>query len=472
MNKRELKIPTLIGLVVVVGGLLSGLWLVQRQISQSTKASEETLPNSLTVSNVSDTGLTVSWITNKATVGYVQYGEGDNSTDLVVSDDRDQQKGAVENYFTHFVTIKGLKPDTLYKFKVNSGNKFYDQDGALYEIKTGTTLASPPAADVAYGQVVTQSGEPAEGAIVYLQLSGGNIQSALVKASGSWVIPLSTIRDDGLTNFVVYDKSTAEIVIEVDDGPMGRSKITTNTASDSPVPEIVLGKDVNLATETISDTTAVEEVSKFTELSSLPLNEKALKLTTPISGENVNSSRPEIIGVAPAGAEVVIEIHSETVVTGTVTANNKGQFSFSVPSDLPPGEHTVTISTIVDGVLQKVSRTFVVQAVGESFDPAFSATPSAILSPTVRPSRTPTPTNTPRPTATPKPTVTTTPVPGATITPTTTPTTIPTIKPTATPKPVQETSIPNSGTFDLTLSMLVLGAGMMFGGWMWYRKSV
>lgn len=474
MKKREITIPTLVGLVVVVGGLLSGLWLVQRQLFQSSKAAAELEPKNLVVANVSDTGFAVGWVTDKAATGYVQYGEGGDSLDLVVSDDRDQQKGSVDNYFTHFVTVKGLKPDTSYSFRIGSGGEDYDQGGVPYEVKTGAIVIDPPPADVAYGQVVTASGEPADGAIVYVQIPGGNISAAMVKPSGSWVIPLSTVRNNDLSGFVSYDKSVTQIDISVDGGPMGRSNIVSTTGNDSPVPEIVLGEDRSYIGVGKNEVDTTDQESKIAPLGQLPDGEeKELKLSTPISGEEVNSSRPEIIGTAPAGSEVTIEIHSEAIISGTATADSTGQFNFSVPTDLPPGEHTVTISTVVNGVVQRISRTFVVQAQGESFDPTFSATPSATLSPSVSPTRTPTPSVTPRASTT--PTRTPTPRPSTTITPTVTPATSITTTPTKTPTPTIVSAggdtLPNSGAAEMTVGMLLFGTGLMICGWWWYQKA-
>ena len=479
MKRTEIKIPTLAGLVVVVGGLLAGIWLVQRQISRSSQAAAEASPKEVVVANVTGSSFAVTWVTDKAAVGYVQYGEATNNPDLVVSDDRDQQKGSVENYFTHFVTVKGLKPDTTYKFKIGSGNRNFDQGGVPYEIKTGITLTETPAADVAYGQVVTANGEPADGALVYLTIAGGNIQAALTKSSGSWVIPLSTIRTSSLNGFVLYDKAATSIELAVNDGPMGKAKVITTTANDSPVPQIILGqeKDYSAIIET-SPPPENDNLQQGSKLGQIPIpaaEEKELKLLTPQSGEAVNSTRPEIIGVAPANAEVTIEIHSEAIVSGKVTADGRGNFSFSVPQDLPPGEHSVTISTIVDGVVQRVTRSFTVYAQGESFDPAFTATPSATLAPTIRPTATAAPTATLRPSATPRlsptitPSATPKPTVTTTVTPTVKPTASPTIQPTPTAKP--DTSLPASGEGDLTLMLLTLGAGLLVSGWWWYRKA-
>ena len=482
MKKREITIPTLIGILIVVGGLLSGLWLVQRQISSSGQAAAEIIPKEVVVANIVDSSFTVTWVTDKAVSGYVQYGKFEDSPDMVVSDDRDQQKGSVNSYFTHFVTVRGLKPDTRYKFKISSGGKSFDQDGKAYEVRTGMMIGETPTADVAYGQVVTANGEPADGALVYLTIQNGGIQAALAKPSGSWVIPLSTIRTTDLASFITYNKLSEKMVIEVNDGPMGKSRILTTAGQDSPVSQIVLGQNRDYSAASVNQPTIPtgDERSKLGQIPTPGANERDLIILTPQSGEGVNSSKPQIIGVAPANSEVTVEIHSDVVISGKVTSDSEGNFTYSVPQDLPPGEHLVTISTTINGVLQKVTRTFTVYAAGENFDPAYSATPSANLTPRVSPTKIPTPTATIRPTIRPTiiPTPSATPrvsaIPTVSATPKPTATIIPSISPTLNPSPTPtaQSSLPASGETDLTTLLLICGVGLLISGWWWYRKAV
>lgn len=460
MKKREITLPTLLGLFLAIGGLVSGLWLVQSQLRNSSKASAEETPREVRISNVSDSSFTVSWITDTAVAGFVQYGEGNQASDLVVSDERDQQKGAVESYFTHYVTIRGLKPATAYAFKIGSGKGLFDLSGQPYKLTTASALPTPPTADVAYGQVVTESGEPAEGALVYLQIPGAVIQSTMVKSSGSWVIPLSTARSADLTSFAKYDGSREQLEIVVHAGPMGTAEVLTTTTNDSPVPPIALGSTYNYVATTPPSSkpgqATASATSKFgTKTTSAG---KEFSILSPKTGEGINSSRPEIVGVAPAGTRVTIEVHSDEAVTGSAVAGADGTFSYSVPTDLEPGEHTVTLTAIVNGVKKSVSKKFVVYAAGESSLPSFSATPSATLKPTA----------TKAPTAVPTARVTTTPTKAPTKTPT--PTRLPT--PTRAAPAATQSGLPQSGTTEWTWMLAILGIGLVVSGAFWYKKAV
>jgi hypothetical protein len=481
MKKREITIPTILGLIVALGGLLSGLWLVQRQIQKSIIAAAEETPKEVKISNITDTSFVVSWTTDRAVSGYIQYGESGGEQNLEVTDDRDQERGSVGEYSTHLVTVKGLKPDTAYGFGVGSGAKIYDLDGNPYQVATGPRIDTQPAADVAYGQVITGSGDPADGAIVYLSIPGGVLQATLVKSSGSWVIPLSTIRKADMTGFVSYDKNSSQMNVTVNGGETGKSEVTVFTGDDNPVPEIVLGQNYNFALKNTGSEGASESASMpdETNISKISTNPN-LNILAPKPGEKTNSSKPEIIGTAPAGTEVTIEIQSENPISGTAIADNEGKFSFTVPRDLPEGEHTLTVTAVIDGLTKTISRTFMVYAAGESFLPSYTATPSATATPRLTPTPTVKPTSTPIPTPTIKPTATPlaspTPITEPGISPTATPSPSPTIKPTATPKPTliptPPVNLPSSGSTDQTWGLLIAGIVMTLSGWWWYRKTV
>lgn len=95
------------------------------------------------------------------------------------------------------------------------------------------------------------------------------------------------------------------------------------------------------------------------------------------SGQTVSSTLPTISGTAGSKQVVKIEIHSETPYSGAVVAGPDGSWSWTPPSNLSPGQHTVTITVVnADGTTQKITRDFYV-AGGSPILPLTSGTPSA-----------------------------------------------------------------------------------------------
>ncbi|MBI5358477.1 hypothetical protein HZB69_02495 [Candidatus Amesbacteria bacterium] len=362
MKRPEITIPTLFGIMITLGGLVTGLWLMRNTTSFNTSASTDEAPTNIQITNVSDTSFSVSWVTAKATSGFVKYDE------LVVSDDRDQDRGSIGNYFTHLVSIRGLKTSTNYKIKIGSGKSL----GSESIVTTGMTLRNPPPADVIYGQIMTSGGDPAEGALIYVKLPGIVPQVALVKTSGSWVVPLSISRTSDLTSFASYDKQSATADISVQAGPLGTASQSVALSNARPVAPIILGEKIVVLPTPTPESTPISKFSDDSLDASVSATPSKIKL---------NTIKPNVSGEAPAGAEISIEINSKNKITATVKANKKGQYDFKIPEGLEPGEHTITVSTLVDGVIQKVTRSFIVEAAGTTTLPTFAATPSAKLKP-------------------------------------------------------------------------------------------
>ena len=111
---RKSKIPTIIGIFILVFGLAAGVLLVRNQNFFRLGASAEFAPKDVRISNITDSSATVSWITDKETSGFVKWGEGQDSLDKTELDELASQS------FTHTLTLRNLTPQTTYSFKINS----------------------------------------------------------------------------------------------------------------------------------------------------------------------------------------------------------------------------------------------------------------------------------------------------------------------------------------------------------------
>jgi hypothetical protein len=236
------------------------------------------------------------------------------------------------------------------------------------------------------------------------------------------------------------------MAIFVQDGALGTATAQATTASDSPVADITIGQAVanNTSTTTTNPTPAANNSgSKFSSQAFNPATEVTsageLVLLTPASGERVNTTTPIITGTAPKNTKVTIEVNSTTKITDSVRADASGNFEYTVPQGLEPGAHTVTISALVNGVVKKITKSFVVEAAGESDNPVKTATPSGQLKPTPIPTTKASPT--PKPTATPRVSM-----------------------------PSTASGVPTSGELTPTLLLLILGGALVFMGAFSYKR--
>ena len=152
------------------------------------------------VSGVRDTNFTVSWTTDAATDGYVDWG----STTALGTTTAD----AVTSTRTHHVTIPQepdkLTASTTYYFRVRSDGATDDNMGDLYTVVTGALLSPSSAGRIVWGYVYQSGGTlSAPDTVVYLQLqdangSGGAGASqwiaTLADSAGVWSYSLNNIR--------------------------------------------------------------------------------------------------------------------------------------------------------------------------------------------------------------------------------------------------------------------------------------
>jgi len=230
------RIPTILGLSVLVVGLVAGILIFGQGTGVfSPRATPETTPKQIVISNITERGFTVSFVTDEATPGYVKYGLKDNSLKDRVGDDRDQIRGTISDYKLHHITVTGLQDATQYYFILGTGSGDHYANSSensinseAYTVTTAKRGGVAPSAKTIYGSVVTEGGVPANGAIVYSRLDGAIPMSSLVKESGSWAIPLSSARQIGTLEYAPITDD-AKLTIQIQDMLSGESSVIDTT---------------------------------------------------------------------------------------------------------------------------------------------------------------------------------------------------------------------------------------------------
>lgn len=378
--KKE-KIPTLIGLTILIIGILSGVFLIKSQTIFRLGASAEQAPKDVRISNISDSSFTVSWTTDKETIGFVKWGKNINNLDKV-GNDTISQKG-----YTHSSTIKSLNPQTEYFFKINSDSKDYDNQDIAWKVKTGPQLGQPANNVIISGNILSQDGTPVKNALVYFSVSGGSTLSTVTSKTGNWLMPISQTRNKNLESYITIDENSSLVEISVNAGINSVSSAQIYPRSAKPAPTIIL-KEVNdfknlgpskdLQAPNASFEMPEGNISSKSgfeiEENTSKSNSKIVTLDSHNEGEMISNQNPEFFGIGPAGFEIEIQIESE-IQTDKVTIGNSGTWKWSPSEELEEGVHKITIKwRDVNGILRTITRNFTVQA---SEFPAFVSTPSA-----------------------------------------------------------------------------------------------
>jgi len=443
---KEKRIPTIIAIFILVLGIGGGVFLVKNTSRWFAGASVGIVPQQVKITNITENSFTISWVTDNQTSGFVKYGT-DKELSFTAQDDRDQLSGNQGSFFTHHVTLKGLTPSTNYFFKINSGGKFFDNNGQPYQTRTGPNIQDlARESDIVYGTVLKQDGSPAEGVIVYLTLANASPLSTLTRSSGNWVIPLNLARSVDLSSWATYDKEASVEEIFVQGGPVGTATAISVTKNDNPLPPITLGGNFDfrqgLPSPTPTPTFSSASFTSGFSLENFSTPTPVLKIINPSQGEEVSVSNPEIFGTGPGGETLTIVVESPETIQGKVVISADGSWRWTPPKNLSPGQHTVTVS-LPNG--QRVSHSFVVLAAGEDKTLSFTSSPSATIAPTPR--------LTPTPTLTPMPSLRETPIP--TLTPT------PFVRSSL---PSTDEGIPRSGNLTPTFLFFIMGIVLILLG--------
>ncbi|KKU87152.1 MAG: hypothetical protein UY17_C0027G0001, partial [Candidatus Beckwithbacteria bacterium GW2011_GWC2_47_9] len=242
LSLNKFHFPTALGLLILLVAVGVGLYWVKNKTGTGPNSAPALAPKQVRLTNVTDTGFSVSWTTDQAATGKIKVGTDEKNLKDQVLDDRDQLSGETGSFEVHYLTAKNLKANTKYYFKIESGGRAFDNQGKPFEITTGPTLGNPPPADPVYGTVLTAGKTPAEGVIVYVNLANAAPLSALVKSGGNWALSLSTARTADLKSYLTYDAQATIINLLAQGGKQGTAPAITTTANDNPVPDITLGQ--------------------------------------------------------------------------------------------------------------------------------------------------------------------------------------------------------------------------------------
>lgn len=412
-------IPTLLGMAVLTIGLISGIVFIRTSNTNSflPRASPQTTPQNIKITNVTDTSFSVSFVTDSSAMGFVKYGTSGNNLSQTATDDRDQGGGQTNLYHNHHITVRSLKANTTYYFRLGTGTReLYDNNGSPYTITTAQAISAQ--SRTIYGQVVTQTGSPAGGALVYVNSDNLAPISTVVQSSGSWVISLAQARTTDLRNAATLGSDTVLNLLVLSPTDSATSVVTTKIAMSQPVPQITIGQNADFtsvatptpftgATPLPTDTPAPATLqSKFTSILLAPPTESTpsptLNITYPTKdGDLVTSDTPELRGTAIPGNKITLTLKGKSTQTTTQTVDPSGVWTWTPITKLAKNSYTLTLASGTGSNKQTVVRTFNVDTTQAGIIPSLTASDSGTLA-------------TPVPTATPTATIAATATPTAT----------------------------------------------------------
>ncbi len=440
------KIPTIVGIflvVLVVGSLIAGTESIFRV---ATTASGSIEPADVTVANVTDTTFTVSWTTELIATGALSI-SGPKMQAQILFDDQDvgagSDKKTLEKRLTHHVTFRNGQPNTDYSVTILSNSKKHLDDGKPFVITTGQVITSSSGnLEPAYGTIVTDGNRPIPGALVYLTIEGGQILSTFTKPSGTWLIPLNLVRTTDLTSFLpATERMTETILVRAENL---ETNAASDTLNDSPVPDMSPGKTYDfrkLNAKAPGAPIALIPTPQPTSAASAILGTSSAKpanivaLTIPAQDAALPTTLPLIQGTGIPGKTVSIVLGITNPIGGSAVVGADGLWSFTPKKPLAAGRQSVTI-TSPDKNNKPVAIVHTFEILKSGTQVLGDATPSATIAPTATPTAT--------------------------------------LAATESATPEESTlaaqEVPTSGYELPTIILLILGIGLMFGGGIAFMK--
>lgn len=366
--KKERKMPTIVGIFLILVTLYVGNLIINRRTETTSKANGSCDPISLQVTNITNNSATISFTTLSDCLSAISL---ENRT---IENTKGKNK-------IHYFIIESLEESKAYTFNVISDGKNYSLDS--FNFKTAQKPAGEiPTSKLAWGKIYKPDHSLATQAIVYYSIIGSSPLSALVTSSGEWNITLATSFNENLTNYFSVPANTEENLVVIDD-TQTQTQIIGNTNHNNPVPDIIIGQN------NFSAPIPSVELPQTNLLDTTPLT-----ISNPENNETLSTNRPDFFGTAKPNSNLKIEVHSPVTINGSAITDEDGNWNWSPPEDLTPGEHTVTVTDKDNNV---ITKKFIVLAAesNTSFTTSPSATPTQKLTTTITPTKKPTVTATP-----------------------------------------------------------------------------
>src|SRR3989344_1738615 len=133
------RIPTLLAFLLLFVSIWITSYLIQTGVIIVGRASPDKNPQNIKISNIASMSFTVTFTTNEKTVGAISFEEVGKNSNLVF-DDRNKEKGTQNEFYSHYITVPNLTPQTSYNFTVIVDGENYLYGDKKFFIRTASQI--------------------------------------------------------------------------------------------------------------------------------------------------------------------------------------------------------------------------------------------------------------------------------------------------------------------------------------------
>jgi hypothetical protein len=241
--KAKTKIPTPLGLILLIIALFLGIFLNFYQDAKNEEKRTFLFPKNTSAINLTDKSATITWTTDLEVKGEVVLNQ--EGKEKLFVDDRDKLNPKKRS--THFVALDNLAPQTRYTFKIRSdGEEFFNEKTQFFQTAPFLEGQNPEThLKPLVGAVIDETFEPVEGGLVYLDLPGASKIGTFSNSQGNFILPMNFLLTEDLKGFYNIEQNTnASLVISKNN----KSSIVEFTLplKNSSFETLTLGRNINL----------------------------------------------------------------------------------------------------------------------------------------------------------------------------------------------------------------------------------
>ncbi len=330
------KIPTFIGLLIIIVGTLVTTLLVRGNTIFQIRAGPGEDPKNIKITNVSDSAFTITYQTDDKVIGTVNYGIESNNLDGISLDDRDQLSQQINKYNYHSITIRNLDPNTKYYYSITSGSKKYEDINFRFEVLTREEISDTPLSQIPIsGKAVLPDGTTPNDGIVYVEIEGAELSSTLLKNDGTYILPLNTLRKSLVDEYFELSDRTLITIDIYANSQFSTASVTKNEIS--PVPLITLSGSYDFSKRNEEDTNNTNGESSFPQFGQ----------TRSQGGTSDNTTQTPTPSPSPSPTPSISYFPTNTPSPSSTQTPTPSPIEMSPVPTLPPtGNSSVIIASI------------------------------------------------------------------------------------------------------------------------------
>lgn len=250
------QIYTILGLVFLIIAIPFAIVGMKLYLDATSYADEQTEPNEIVISNITESGVTISWTTESETEGFIQYGTSADSLNLVANDIRDLGSEYISAYKQHVIDISNLSPTTTYYYRIMSNGEEVG-DASSGSFSTFAVNDSVELPDTLKGSISKESAY----ALVYFFVSNGNeasaVRSTYTAENGTFTYDIANLRTADGTS--LFSTDNAAIVTYINSPDLGKARKVHRVTQDpgtltlDPNSELSFTTDIDVREELLEE---------------------------------------------------------------------------------------------------------------------------------------------------------------------------------------------------------------------------